>query len=770
MSRNFKVLLLILLVSVLAGGLTRIGFEVDIVEMLPQQLKHVEAMKQVSQHFSQPGEMILTVEAEDPAQAKQFAESLASYLEKSDVADRVISSSPLEDNKAALEEFLAYQLLNQEPDQFAEIAKRFDPNYASGILQQSIEELTSSHDFEKVAKLSYDPLGLLDTISDLSSAYQGSEFQSPDGRLQMIYVYDSGQHGNEWVDRVWIEALAWQSSLPDQNDVVIGMTGEPVFVAEISRSMRSDMMASGAFTLVFVVLLLWLVYRNWKLLLAVVLLLVCSFAMALSAAGYLLPQLTVLSVGFASILLGLNVDYALIAYNRFVYQQNSTANLKKHLAPGILWAAATTALAFLSLNVSGIPGVAQLGTMVALGVAAGALLVLGPFVRALPVFAKTGQQHTPLAPLLAAKKTGSLVTVLWLVIAGVSLLIFSPPPLDHSSAAMRPETSIAYDTWERMNEKLAATAQPLHLISYADDPETIRKELIAAEEILGNLKDQEIVEQFLTPLPIWPSEQNLAANRQVVLGKIDLEALKDEFIKADFNIRAFTLTGNVMGHWSSKDLGYWTNPDLTWSFRHITDYFWSAALGVVEPVDGVDHKQAEQRFSPEPEHTKITSAVLLGDELAEFAKEGMLRVLAAFSLVTVIMLRLALGSWRNTLLAIVSLGCTAMLLLGTMSLTGIQWNFLNLGAGLLLLGTSIDFSIHLLRALESDRQDNGNAASHISSALFLCALTTIVGFASIGFADNRGLASLGQVCAIGHAANLLVSLYLLPVLYRFVKG
>jgi KDO2-lipid IV(A) lauroyltransferase len=53
-------------------------------------------------------------------------------------------------------------------------------------------------------------------------------------------------------------------------------------------------------------------------------------------------------------------------------------------------------------------------------------------------------------------------------------------------------------------------------------------------------------------------------------------------------------------------------------------------------------------------------------------------------------------------------------------------------------------------------------------ALLLCAATTSVGFGSLGFSNNAGLASLGRVCSVGAVCSVLVACFLLPVWWRVV--
>jgi KDO2-lipid IV(A) lauroyltransferase len=48
----------------------------------------------------------------------------------------------------------------------------------------------------------------------------------------------------------------------------------------------------------------------------------------------------------------------------------------------------------------------------------------------------------------------------------------------------------------------------------------------------------------------------------------------------------------------------------------------------------------------------------------------------------------------------------------------------------------------------------------------LCGGTAIAGFGSLAWSGNVGMASLGRVCAVGIAANMLISVWLLPIWWR----
>ena len=76
-------------------------------------------------------------------------------------------------------------------------------------------------------------------------------------------------------------------------------------------------------------------------------------------------------------LLGLAVDYAVVHYQEaLAHPQMTVPEIRRAIAPSILWAAITTMSAFLVLNLGGLPGLGQLGSLVAIGIGVSALVMV----------------------------------------------------------------------------------------------------------------------------------------------------------------------------------------------------------------------------------------------------------------------------------------------------------------------------------------------------------------------------------------------------------
>jgi lauroyl/myristoyl acyltransferase len=125
---------------------------------------------------------------------------------------------------------------------------------------------------------------------------------------------------------------------------------------------------------------------------------------------------------------------------------------------------------------------------------------------------------------------------------------------------------------------------------------------------------------------------------------------------------------------------------------------------------------------------------------------------------------------QEIMLSVAVLLLSGLCLLTVMRLADWSWNLLNLMALPLMLGSGVDYSIFMQLALRRHRGNMLGAHRAVGRALLLCGGTAVAGFGSLSFSTNAGMASLGEVCAVGIGCNMLISVYLLPVWWRKLAG
>ncbi len=124
--------------------------------------------------------------------------------------------------------------------------------------------------------------------------------------------------------------------------------------------------------------------------------------------------------------------------------------------------------------------------------------------------------------------------------------------------------------------------------------------------------------------------------------------------------------------------------------------------------------------------------------------------------------------WRrigDTLVVMTTLALAAALTTGVAAVAGIPFNFADVIVLPLLLGIGVDSSIHLVHRHRGGMASAGDLVrSSTARAVFFSALTTVASFGSLGFTRHQGLATTGQLLAVGVVVMLLCNLLVLPAL------
>jgi predicted RND superfamily exporter protein len=167
---------------------------------------------------------------------------------------------------------------------------------------------------------------------------------------------------------------------------------------------------------------------------------------------------------------------------------------------------------------------------------------------------------------------------------------------------------------------------------------------------------------------------------------------------------------------------------------------------------------------------RLFSWSLLTESLLGILRHDAKKVLLPMAVLLLLLLGIAFRRFGEVALSLATLGFSLLCLMSVMALLGWSWNLTNVMALPLLFGAGVDYSIHIQFALRRYRGDASQVRQAVSRAVLLCGATTVVGFGSLGFASNAGLAGLGRVCATGILLTNLISVFLLPAWWRALRG
>lgn len=799
MMRSWQRVGWIALAACLILGLSRVRFDIEILNLLPAEAPAVIGLKLYQGNFSNARELILTVRANSLEVAESQAQRIAEALRRhKDLVSDVTWRQPWLEHPRQAAELVGYLWANQPPSLFGQLTNRLAKTNLTATLLETRQKLTTSLSPQEIARLSRDPYNLLDVPSATRADPWGGQaqdpFASPSGTFRLVFVRAAEDLLSYRACQQWLKAIhqvvdANRQGDPFAKETEIHFTGRPAFVAEIAGGMERDIHNSVGSTLLIVAALFWWAHRSWRPLLWIVALLILLLIGTLAVGGLFMGTLNVVSIGFAAILLGLAVDYGLVLYQEHRAEPElSAAQIRKRSASGIIWSAVTTAGAFFLLNLGGLPGLGQLGSLVGIGVCLAAFVMLYAFLP--PLLSRRSHQPRPGTPALPKPRAraalspaaASAVTVL-VVIASSLILWFRPPVLNHSPDPLRPKQSSAYATLAEIRTEMRREKDPLWLVVTGSDEETVGRKLDAILPVLESAKTAHQIEDFTLPGDFWPRPANQSENRATAQTLIRTRRELHEVAEANgFTAESLGATDAILDGWeaiAAQPGVYWpSNSVSSWLFSKFTarDGQQHLVLGLIYPAEpiaaalggGLRADSQSWMASLPKDGVWLAGWELLGSSILQVVERDLWKVLLSILSLVAVSLWIAFRNLKEMALSFGTLSLSGLCLLASMAVFGWSWNLLNLMAIPLLIGSGVDYSIHMQLALRRYQGDIATVRHIVGRALFLCAATTTVGFGSLAWSNNAGLASLGAVCATGIACTFLTSTALLPVWWLIV--
>jgi len=794
MTRVPPIIVLTVIGAIAAVSLLRVQFSANLYEMLPRDLPEVQGMDRLNRHFGQGGQLVVTVKGSDAHLADEAVTALAERLEaQPDRVAAVFRELSLDELVTEGGGLLAWLWLNAPPPEFAALAERLEPGRSAGVLADAMESIRGGFFDRSAVVTSYDPLGfsrLGDVLGgDLSDGATAgpAAMTSEDGTFQLLYVEGRGadfgnyREASDWLEDIRRIVSAWEAEWmeerPADQSLEVGLTGTPAFMAEVGTEMERDMTLSALATVLLISLLFWAMHRRSRPLSWLVSAMLAILAITLNLGGLVFGDLSVMSAGFAAILMGLAVDYGIVLYREAMDGGGDARRLRRAVGPSILWAAATTAVVFLSLNLSSLPGLAEMGNLVAMGVVVGAVVMLFGFAPVASRFnrdpaARRGIRMTGRG---WTRRAAALGAVLAPLLAVVSMWVGEIPALEANFHPFRIRESPSMKSWQQLQSELRGREHAVPTVITGAGIEELIDHLDVAAERIAAAREEGLLTQAALPTAFVPHPGRQRANAETVRALLESrDRLRGEIDEAGFSDDGAALTETVFEAWTgylrqleerayampTGKLGAWSLDRL---FARKDGAF--AALATVKPADPRDRSWVEAVCG---EHVAAASLGSLGTALNQRIRDDLVRVFLPMMALLAAMLALVYRSWRDLALSLFSLLFAGSVLIVLTVWTPLSWNSFNVCGLPLLFGTGLDFSIHMIFALRRNRGDVEAARQGIGKALIFCGASSAIGFGSLATASAHGLASLGVVCATGILVNMVAAVWLLPRWYRWL--
>ncbi|MEY2532010.1 MAG: uncharacterized protein QOI96_2095 [Verrucomicrobiota bacterium] len=781
--------------------ITRLELDSEVLNMLPANFRSVEGLKIYNRDFEQTRALTfaLLCQPGDVDKLEEFAPQFAEHLRQQTWCARVLAGSPMETPEGVrdLQAIALPLLLNLDPPEFEKTMSILQPAKMRERLQrlhQQIEAGSPRPQFE----LEFDPLGLLGpALKPLAEGHAIEEDQplaSPDRTMRLFLAVTNQETGNAFeCQRLMQQVEEFRTRAREGwegGPLQVLVTGRAAYVAEISLSMRHDIVATLLGSVLLVGSIFFVGFRRWLPLLGMGFALLLSCLVALALGLLIFGRLNMVTVGFCAILVGLGVDFAILIFGRY---QQARADGEPHvqaiatsiakLGRAVFFGALTTAVGFLALVLSGSIGFSQLGVLIAIGI-----LFAGFFMcTILFLFVRERQatvRHDWLFEIVKKYVRWSVQRPARILILSSTIFVlltafgFSPrPPLpfDASTRSLEPKKSRAGQALGAIMHKMPARWEPVLAIVHGRDAQELHDDWQKTAAHWSELQAAGKIKSFSTPAALALSPRRMQKNRES-LRAIDFsetrrsleESLDAEGFSLDSFRPAFALLDELRRyvdpdvpspHWRDK-----LPKSSSWWFL-IDRYFAQDPLLTTgfattnAPLTTHEQREELSRDLPVDNVPMILSgwSYTLAD-LLPWSHRQLLIISGLMAIFDAVLLALLYRDWRLWVIQELTLLFAVGAMIASMKIFNLPLNLLNVLAFRLVLAIGVDYGIYVLLVWQKADQLEHDVAGVVKPVL-LAGLTAVSGFGSLGVAKNPSLSGLGIVCAIGIFWSLMATIF-----------
>jgi len=778
--RHRRTLGLCLLALTLLGGwlALQVSTEEDIAVMLPDSDPVFAASYALLKKAPFSRSVLIDLEAPVEGQAALLAQTAERLRERLGPPwiSQVIGGMSMESGARLLDGLFAHMpQLFTEQDASA-LAARMVPEQVGETLQTSLNALSGPEGLWLARWLSRDPLAFrnqafrkLATVAVLPDVgIEDGALIDPTGRHTLLVaetpVSMEDSQGSEQLLRYLDEVVA--EVVPDTLTARV-VCAHRYTVANAS-AIKRDLVVVFAVSCVGLIAVFVSLLRHWR---AVFVFLVPVFAIlagALATAA-VFRMISVMTVGFGAVLLGISVDYGLHVFFGLGQRQSDRAGYMARLAVPMVVSCATTVGVFAVLLWSGLPIQRQLSIFSI----AGLLTALVLAIAWLPHWIAEQKAGRWMAIPEIGGKRRRWVVAIWLVllIACVPFCLRVRFDGDLRNVGLTPEDVLAdehaiRDAWGDPRGQALVVAQ-------SDD---VQSALEMNEQVYTQLAEIWGPGELISLAPLLPSRATQEANLDRWRrfwheeGRLDRlrQTLGAESGKLGFTQEAFA----PFLQWVEQDRAPFDVVEFKQLAGSLLDLLFlsrSEGLGLISLVP--DNKQTIEAFGAGglalPPGVEAISQKWFASILRRSLEKDFQRFLLLASVVVVIVLIAALRRPSEVLLCLLPPVTGLAFMLAVMGLLGMSVNMFNVAASVLVMGLSVDYGVFIVRSRWASGPVREGAAER---AVITSALTTLCGFGALSVARHPAMFALGITVVLGIIPAMVCALLVIPALQHRTTG
>ncbi len=788
-ARRWWVLAVVLLVTLASIFISaRIDLEEDILDMLPHNDARVDEYRYALRKFRQIDRVYLdvSVNADEPEKLAQAADELFVALSANTNYARIVYRIEM-GGQGRIVDFLTGALPNlfSEGDAL-ELEKKLQPAAIREHLETMRRKLAGPEGMVLKDVVAADPVGasalVFAKVLPLQAGFGGVQIvdgriTSADGRHVLMTAEpkfgSSDSKASTGLIRDLLQTVQQvKRQYPGVHVAITGGHRMSVDNASIIRSDAARCISIG--TVAMLALCLMAYRRRWLALVTFV----PSFFGTLMAGVVLAfwqDQLSAIALGFASIAIGVTVDYAIhIIYHLDDISETDHLSIGQHLSKlvfpvgvGVI----TTIAAFLVMMASPLHGYKQLGILGAIGVVFSAAFAIVILPLLVPRPKRSGQSPLWMTRLWERYFNWQARNRLWLItsvlvltvvaIFGAKRLRFEGDvaKLNGITKSTQQDDALINKTW---GEALGMT---MVVARGATSAEALEQNDRVAKTLARNTN----VTAAFSLSSVCPSPSTQQTN---------IQRWREFWSSARQDALRTTLQqlGGELGFRGDAFAKFWQRVETKPKVLTLETFRGSplekmlderVAIGTNDSAVSTLVKLAD-RAEVEKLRKELPGTIVLDGQdfaghIASLAKSGLKNFAVWTGIVVGGLLLVSLASIDLVIVTLIPIAIGLLWTFGMMGFLGIPIDLMNSIFVIFIIGVGEDYSVFMVTAKLDEWRGQTHNAALISASVLISALTTIFGFGVMVIADHPVLFSMGATVLIGMVFTFIATLVLTPL-------
>lgn len=796
--RKFRIsfiFLILILFGLSTYLLTKIKFEENITNMLPSD-ENIQRISTVSQNINFMDKLIINIALSDtnlasnPQKLIEFANKLNNKLIKYQ-PDLIKSINYQVSDKVMYD---VYDIFFENLPIFLE---EKDYKKIDSLIQQSSIENSVKNNFKTLISpasmvmkqfIMKDPLHITPIILKKLNSFQigdnyeiyNSRIFTKDKKNLNIFITSAFPSGETQKNGKLIQALNKTiDSLETEfnNEINAQYYGAAAVAVGNANRIKKDIKLTVTIALIILLVFMSLFFRKKSIFLILFLPAIFGGSLSLAILYLIKGEISAISLGIGSVLLGITVDYSLHLFTHY----RSIGDVKKVLkdiSTPVLMSTLTTASAFLCLLFVSSKALQDLGMFAAISVIVAALfsLIVLPHFLKKSDYEKTIQnQHKSIIEKFTSYPFEKNKYLIWAIIIFtiVSMFFTGKTSFDGDMDKMSYLSEELQEAENNLNKIANVTLKSVYLISTGDN---LQDALINTEKAIPNLdklKQAGIINQYTTVSKILISD-----------------TLQKERIKRWNDFWTPEKVNKLKNNMKASGGKYKFKADAFSSFYNILDKNFKT---IKDEESGILRKLFLDEYISEHDDITTVVSILKADESKKpliyksFAKsenlvvfdkkymtDNLVRVLkndfnllVKLSLIIVfLILLLSFGRIELALLTFIPMVISWIWTLGIMGIFGIKFTIFNIIISTFIFGLGIDYSIFIMQGMLQEYKYGTKNLNSYKTSILLSAITTITGIGVLIFAKHPALKSMALLSIIGILSVIIISYTIEPALFK----